>query len=168
MLKQGAALERPTFPINTPLFGVPGPNLAAILDCCTINGILRVLQETLLNDHLLKKDDPLHSSTILRIWHPLQPWDLTYNGSLKSRSMAQDVLRLSAEEVPNTFQLDTTFRRMKGQMCVWFANVTPIAASGGEVPGHSLCAEEMAEYSARAMSTFLQVLPGYALGVMTS
>ena len=31
---------------------------------------VRVLQETFLNDHLLKKDYPLQSSTIRRIWHP--------------------------------------------------------------------------------------------------
>ena len=39
--------------------------LAAILDCRVKNGILRVPQETFLNDHLLKKGDP-------RIWHRLR------------------------------------------------------------------------------------------------
>ena len=42
----GAALERPTFPVNPPLFRVPEPCLAAILDCCTLHGILLVPQET--------------------------------------------------------------------------------------------------------------------------
>ena len=37
------------------LFRVPGPCLAAILDCRTRHGMLWVLQETFLNDHLLKK-----------------------------------------------------------------------------------------------------------------
>ena len=64
ILNQGAALERPTFPVNPLLFRIPGPCLAAILDCCTTHRILRVLQETFLNDHLLNQDDPLHSSTI--------------------------------------------------------------------------------------------------------
>ena len=67
ILNQGAALERPTFPVNTLLFRVPGPCLAAILDCRMIQRILRVLQETFLNDHLLKKNDPQQSSTIQRI-----------------------------------------------------------------------------------------------------
>ena len=48
VLNQGAAPERPTFPVNPLLFRVPGPCLAAILDCCTIHGILQVLQETFL------------------------------------------------------------------------------------------------------------------------
>ena len=63
ILNRRVALERPTFPVNPLLFRVPGPCLIAILDCCTIHGFLRVLQETFLNDHLLKKDDPLQSST---------------------------------------------------------------------------------------------------------
>ena len=37
-------------------FRVPGPCRAAILDCRTIHGILRVLEETFLNDYLLEKD----------------------------------------------------------------------------------------------------------------
>ena len=55
-------------PFNPLLFRVPGPCLASILDCCTIHGISGPLQETFLNDHLLKKDDPPDSSTIQRIW----------------------------------------------------------------------------------------------------
>ena len=75
---QGAALERPTFPVNAQPLRVPGPCPAAILDYCTIHGILRILQETFLNDHALKKEDPLLSSTIQRISHPLlRNWDLT-------------------------------------------------------------------------------------------
>ena len=70
ILNQGAALERPTFPINPLLFRVPLPCLAAILDCCAMRRISRVLQETFLNDHLLKKDFPPQSSTIQRIRHP--------------------------------------------------------------------------------------------------
>ena len=77
ILKQRAALERPTFPVNTLQFRVPGPCLAAILDCRTIHGILWVLQETFLNDCLLEKDEPPLSSRIQRIWHPLlKNWDL--------------------------------------------------------------------------------------------
>ena len=71
ILIQGAALERRTFQVNPLLFRVPGPRLAAILDCRTTHGILWVLQETFLNDHLPEKDEPLLSSTIPRIWHPL-------------------------------------------------------------------------------------------------
>ena len=70
ILKQLGALERPTFPVNPLLFRVPGPSLAASLDCCTIHGILWVLQDTFLNDHLLEEDGLLLSSTIQRIWHP--------------------------------------------------------------------------------------------------
>ena len=35
-----------------------------------IHKMVRVLQETFLNDHLHKKDYPLQSSTIQRIWNP--------------------------------------------------------------------------------------------------
>ena len=62
LLKQRAALERPTFPVNTLPLRVPEKCVAAILDCRTIHGILWVLQETLLNDYLLEKDHPLLSS----------------------------------------------------------------------------------------------------------
>ena len=55
ILKQRAALERLTFPVNPLLFRVPGPCLAAILDCRTIHGILRVLQETFLNDYYARE-----------------------------------------------------------------------------------------------------------------
>ena len=70
--KQRAAPERPTFPVNPPLFRVPEPCLAAILDCRMIQGILRVLQETFLNNSLLEKDNLKLSSKIQRIWHPLR------------------------------------------------------------------------------------------------
>ena len=57
----------------------PGPCLASILDCRTMHGILWVPQETLLNVYLLEKDEPLLSSKIQRIWHPLLTnWDLTF------------------------------------------------------------------------------------------
>ena len=69
-LKQPATLERPTIPVNPLPTRVPGPCLAAILDCRTIHGILWVLQEAFLNDHLLEKDEPLLSSTIQKTWHP--------------------------------------------------------------------------------------------------
>ena len=46
ILKQRAALERPTFPVNPLLFRAPEKCLAAILDCRLIRGILWVLQET--------------------------------------------------------------------------------------------------------------------------
>ena len=64
ILIQRAALERPTFPVNPLLICVPGPCLAAILDCCTIHGNLRVLQDTFQNDHP-------HSPTNQRMWHLL-------------------------------------------------------------------------------------------------
>ena len=65
ILRETAALERPTFPVNTLLFRVPEPCFAAILDCRTIHGILWVLQETYWNDYLLKTDKTLLSSTFL-------------------------------------------------------------------------------------------------------
>ena len=72
ILKQRAALERPTFPANPLLFRVPEPCLAAILDWRMIHGILRIRQETFLNDYLLEKDKLLQSSTVQRIWHTLK------------------------------------------------------------------------------------------------
>ena len=71
ILKQRAALEQPTFPVNPPQLRVPEPCLAAILDSRMIHGILWVLQETFLDDYLLEKDQPLPSSTIPRIWQPI-------------------------------------------------------------------------------------------------
>ena len=64
ILSQGAALERPTFLIKLLRFWFPGPCHAAILDCREIHRIVQVSWETFLNDHLLKKDYPLQSSTI--------------------------------------------------------------------------------------------------------
>ena len=62
--ESGSSSEATHVPSLNPLpFRVPGPCLAGIVDCRTINGILWVLQETFLNDHLLEKDDPLQSST---------------------------------------------------------------------------------------------------------
>ena len=77
IVNQGAALERPTFLIKLLRFRVPEPCCAAILDCRVIHWMVRVLQETFLNDRLLKKDCPLRCWTIQRIWHhPLRDWDL--------------------------------------------------------------------------------------------
>ena len=77
ILNQEAALERPTFPIRPLLFWVPELGRAAILDCRVIHKMVRVLQGTFLNDHLLKKGYPLQYSTIQRIWHhPLKYSDL--------------------------------------------------------------------------------------------
>ena len=64
ILSQGAALERPTFLIKFLRFWVPGPCHAVILDSREIHRIVQVLWETFLNDHLLKKDYLLQSSTI--------------------------------------------------------------------------------------------------------
>ena len=69
------ATHVPSQPSTIP--SVPGPRLAAILDCPTIHGILLVFQETFLNDYLLEKDELLLSSTIQRIWHLL-----LHNGDL--------------------------------------------------------------------------------------
>ena len=77
ILNQEAALEQPTFLIELLLFRVPETCRDAILVCRVMHWMLRVLQETFLNDHLLKKNCPLPSSTIQRIWHhPLGDWDL--------------------------------------------------------------------------------------------
>ena len=54
------------------------PCLAAILDCLMIQGTLWVRQETLSNDYLLEKDEPLLLSMIHGIRHFLfKNWDLT-------------------------------------------------------------------------------------------
>ena len=67
------------FPSNFDYFWVPEPCRAAILDCRAIHKMVRVLQETFLNDHLFKKDYLLQSSTVPRIWHPpLRNWDLRW------------------------------------------------------------------------------------------
>ena len=78
ILKQRAALEHPTFPFNSLPFWVPEPCLASILDCRMIHGILWVLQETFLNDHLFKKYDPPKSSPILKTFGIILSgsWDL--------------------------------------------------------------------------------------------
>ena len=59
-MKQRAALERPTFPVNPLLFRVPEACFVAILDCRMIHGILWVLHETFLNDYLHEKDEHLY------------------------------------------------------------------------------------------------------------
>ena len=46
ILNEGAALERPTFPIELLLFYVPEPCRCAILDCRVIHWKVRVLEET--------------------------------------------------------------------------------------------------------------------------
>ena len=71
ILKQRAALERPTFPVYPLQFRVPEPCFAAVLDCRTIHGMLWVLQESFLNDYLFEKDELLLSSTLPRIGQPL-------------------------------------------------------------------------------------------------
>ena len=58
----------------------------------------RVLQETFFNDHLLKKDDLLHSSTIQRIWQPLLThWDLTLQDIQSDRKGKWDKDRRSRQ-----------------------------------------------------------------------
>ena len=69
ILNQGAALERPTFLIKPLRFLVPGPCHSAILDFREIHRKYGYYGKTFLNDHLFKKDYPLQSSTIQRIWH---------------------------------------------------------------------------------------------------
>ena len=56
--EQRAALERPTFPVNTWAFRVPEPCLAAILDCRTIHRMLWVLQETFFESLLAREGPP--------------------------------------------------------------------------------------------------------------
>ena len=91
ILKQRAALERATFPVNPLPFQVPGLCLAAILDCRTTHGKLRVLQETFVNDCLLEKDKPILSSTIQRIWQPLLwNWDLIFQEIPSDRRVEWD------------------------------------------------------------------------------
>ena len=76
---------------NPLLFRVTEPCLAAILDCRMVHGILWVLHETFLNDNLLDKDEPLLSSTIQRIWHPLlKNWDLTFLEIRSNRKVKWD------------------------------------------------------------------------------
>ena len=90
VLKQRAALEQPTFPVNPRVFRVPEPCLAAILDCHDARNIV-VLQETFLNDYLLEKDKPILSSQIQRIWHPLlKNWDLTLQETQSDQKVKWD------------------------------------------------------------------------------
>ena len=59
--------------------------------CRTIHGILWVLQETFLNDHLLEKDEPPLSSTIQRIWHALaKNRDLILQDKQRGRRVKRD------------------------------------------------------------------------------
>ena len=60
ILRQRAALEGPTFPVNPLLFRAAEVCRAAILDCRVIHGIQSVPQETLLEIYLFKKDHPQH------------------------------------------------------------------------------------------------------------
>ena len=77
ILNHGAVLERPTFPVNPPLFRVPEPRLAVFLDCRVIHGTSRVLQETFFERPSAQEG---RSSTLFnnsRIWHHrLRDWDL--------------------------------------------------------------------------------------------
>ena len=53
------------------------PYRTSILHFLVTHNIVWVLQDAFLNDHLLKKDDPLQSSAIQRNWHhPPKNWDL--------------------------------------------------------------------------------------------
>ena len=96
ILNQGPALERPTIPIKLLLFQVPEPCRAAILDCRVIHWILWVLQETLLNDHLLKKDYPPRYWTIQRMWHhPLRDCRPDVTERSEAREMKRESLNTS-------------------------------------------------------------------------
>ena len=52
-------------------FRVPGPCLTAILDCCRTHGVFTGTSGNVFERPPNKKDDPLHSSSIQRIWHRL-------------------------------------------------------------------------------------------------
>ena len=54
ILRQRAPLEHPSFPANPWPFRAPEKCVAAILDCRSIHGMLRVLQETFLKAYLLE------------------------------------------------------------------------------------------------------------------
>ena len=71
------ALDRPTFPVNPLLFWSQDFAALRFLDCREIHRVVWVLWETFLNARLFKKDEPLQSSTIRRIRHPLlKNWDM--------------------------------------------------------------------------------------------
>ena len=71
ILRQRTALEQPTFPVNPLLFRVPGPCLAAILDCRTTHGTSWVLLQTFVKAYLLEKIHPQLPSKIRGTWHHL-------------------------------------------------------------------------------------------------
>ena len=74
---------------------VPEPSRAAILDCRVTHWMVRVLQETFVNAHLLGKDYPLQSSTIQRIWHlHLRIWDLIFQRQQGERNEKRIVERV--------------------------------------------------------------------------
>ena len=79
-----------TFPVNPPLFRVPEPRLTAFLDCRVIHGILRVLQETFVKDHLLKKDDLLHCSTIQEFGIIVSGIETLYHRKLQESEMRRE------------------------------------------------------------------------------
>ena len=70
-LKDRAALEHPTFPLDPWLFRVAAKNQAASLQCRMIHGTLRVFRETFLKAYLLEKDNPYLASKIRGTWHDL-------------------------------------------------------------------------------------------------
>ena len=91
ILKQRAASGATHVP-NQPPHRVPGPCLAAILDCRMIHGTSWVLQETSLNDYLLEKDEPLlseNSKNLATSSHELRP-DILRNTKRSEREMRRE------------------------------------------------------------------------------
>ena len=78
ILKQGAALDHPTFSANPWIFRVPVVFSAAVLDCRSMHGIPRVLQETFLKAYVLEKDHP-QLSRVHRIWHHVLIREILWN-----------------------------------------------------------------------------------------
>ena len=93
ILKQWAALERSTFPVNYWPFRVPEERPAAILDCRMIHGMFSVLQETFDESLLVREGPPTflfeNSRNLASSSRGLRP-DGTGNTTVPKREMRRE------------------------------------------------------------------------------
>ena len=126
-LKDRAALEHPTFPLDPWLFRVAAKNQAASLQCRMIHGTLRVFRETFLKAYLLEKDNPYLASKIRGTWHDLFAkrnktieWDdmrrvLQYRTRIKKRY--KDLYSTLEEFI--VIMVWWTFQGTRSWKCIW-------------------------------------------------
>ena len=88
-LKDRAALEHPTFPLDLWMFRVAPRSPAACLQCRMIHGTLWVFRETSLTAYLLENDNPCLAAKTPGIWHYLlAKWNETV-GWIEMRRVQQ-------------------------------------------------------------------------------